>query len=190
MTGNFEQPKHTGARDAWPEASTSLVQADDILTPEEVAAKLNVPDSWVYEKTRKRCRNPIPCLRLGRYVRLVGRGDMAGRPRAPRRHSDKTVSSEPPERAAPGPAKTGLILKKARRTFPRIWADRIARRTGAPVANTSARPTPKWPSLARSLNWSPLSNSRQLATWTAHLMPFLCCHGSVQPTVPQRDLLQ
>jgi hypothetical protein len=125
-----------------------------------------------------------------RAVQLGGRGDMAGCPRAPRRHSDKTVSSEPPERAAPGPAKTGLILKKARRTFPRIWADRVARRTGAPVANTSARPTPKWPSLARSLNWSPLSNSRQLATWTAHLMPFLCCHGSVQPTVPQRDLLQ
>jgi hypothetical protein len=70
MTGNFEQPKHTGASAAWPEASTSLVQADDILTPEELAAKLKVPDSWVYEKTRGRCRNPIPCLRLGRYVRF------------------------------------------------------------------------------------------------------------------------
>ena len=46
-----------------------MVQADDILTPEELAAKLKVPDSWVYEKTRGRCRNPIPCLRLGRYVR-------------------------------------------------------------------------------------------------------------------------
>jgi hypothetical protein len=31
---------------------------------------LKVPDSWVYEKTRGRCRNPIPCLRLGRYVRF------------------------------------------------------------------------------------------------------------------------
>jgi|CZKX01.1.fsa_nt_gi excisionase family DNA binding protein len=70
MTGNFEQPKHTGASAAWPEASTSLVQADDILTPEELAARLKVPDSWVYEKTRGRCRNPIPCLRLGRYVRF------------------------------------------------------------------------------------------------------------------------
>jgi len=96
MTGNFEQPKHTGASAAWPEASTSLVQADDILTPEELARLsvslcspvlcfaefapvvqaglaqpgLKVPDSWVYEKTRGRCRNPIPCLRLGRYVRF------------------------------------------------------------------------------------------------------------------------
>jgi hypothetical protein len=50
MTGNFEQPKHTGASAAWPEAScvslrsqglaqpgTNLVQAEDILTPEELA---------------------------------------------------------------------------------------------------------------------------------------------------------
>ena len=51
MTGTIEQPKHTGASAAWPEAScvslrsqglaqpgTNLVQADDILTPEELAA--------------------------------------------------------------------------------------------------------------------------------------------------------
>jgi hypothetical protein len=38
MTGNFEQPKHTGGSAAWPEASTSLVQADDIIMPEELAA--------------------------------------------------------------------------------------------------------------------------------------------------------
>ena len=42
----------------------------DILTPEEVAARLKVPESWVYEKTRARCRNPMPCLRLGRYIRF------------------------------------------------------------------------------------------------------------------------
>jgi excisionase family DNA binding protein len=46
------------------------INSDDILTPEEVAARLKVPESWVYEKTRARCRNPIPCLRLGRYVRF------------------------------------------------------------------------------------------------------------------------
>jgi excisionase family DNA binding protein len=42
----------------------------DILTPEEVAARLKVPETWVYEKTRARCRNPMPCLRLGRYIRF------------------------------------------------------------------------------------------------------------------------
>ena len=46
------------------------LNTEDILTPEEVAARLKVPESWVYEKTRARCRNPIPCLRLGRYVRF------------------------------------------------------------------------------------------------------------------------
>ena len=68
MTGNVEHPKRTGA--AWAEESANLVKAEDILTPEELAARLKVPDSWVYEKTRGRCRNPIPCLRLGRYVRF------------------------------------------------------------------------------------------------------------------------
>jgi excisionase family DNA binding protein len=70
MTGNFEHTKRMGANAAWAEASASLVKAEDILTPEELAARLKVPDSWVYEKTRGRCRNPIPCLRLGRYVRF------------------------------------------------------------------------------------------------------------------------
>jgi excisionase family DNA binding protein len=46
------------------------LSADDILTPEEVATRLKIPESWVYEKTRARCRNPIPCLRLGRYIRF------------------------------------------------------------------------------------------------------------------------
>jgi len=46
------------------------LKSEDILTPEEVAARLKVPESWVYEKTRARCRNPIPCMRLGRYIRF------------------------------------------------------------------------------------------------------------------------
>ncbi len=46
------------------------LRPENILTPEEVAERLKVPPSWVYEKTRARCRNPIPCLRLGRYVRF------------------------------------------------------------------------------------------------------------------------
>jgi excisionase family DNA binding protein len=46
------------------------LRPENILTPEEVAERLKVPPSWVYEKTRARCRNPIPCLRLGRYIRF------------------------------------------------------------------------------------------------------------------------
>jgi excisionase family DNA binding protein len=46
------------------------LNVEDIPTPEEVAARLKVPNSWVYEKNRAGCRNPMPCLRLGRYVRF------------------------------------------------------------------------------------------------------------------------
>src|ERR1019366_598062 len=72
MTGNLEHPNRPGqsAASEWAEASASLVNAADILTSEELAARLKVPDSWVYERIRVRCRNPIPCLRLGRYVQF------------------------------------------------------------------------------------------------------------------------
>jgi hypothetical protein len=70
MAGTIEHPIRTGTSAAWAEASSSLVKAEDIITPEQLAARLKVSDSWVYEKTRGRCRNPIPCRRLGCYVRF------------------------------------------------------------------------------------------------------------------------
>ena len=42
----------------------------ELLTHEEIAARLKVPASWVYEKTRKRCQNPIPSIPMGRYIRF------------------------------------------------------------------------------------------------------------------------
>jgi predicted DNA-binding transcriptional regulator AlpA len=48
----------------------NLLDPASIITPEEVAARLKVPESWVDEKTRARCRNPMPVLRLGRYIRF------------------------------------------------------------------------------------------------------------------------
>jgi excisionase family DNA binding protein len=42
----------------------------ELLTHEEIAKRLKVPPSWVYEKTRKRCRNPIPSIPMGRYIRF------------------------------------------------------------------------------------------------------------------------
>jgi excisionase family DNA binding protein len=45
-----------------------------LLTPTELAAKLNVPVSWIREKTRERARirdkDPLPVVRLGKYVRF------------------------------------------------------------------------------------------------------------------------
>jgi excisionase family DNA binding protein len=54
--------------------SSIQIEPEDILTAEEVAAWLKVPKSWVFEQTRKRaklrCRNPLPVIRLGKYVRF------------------------------------------------------------------------------------------------------------------------
>ncbi|HXZ11861.1 MAG TPA: helix-turn-helix domain-containing protein [Candidatus Sulfotelmatobacter sp.] len=47
---------------------------DVLLTPAELAARLAVPQSWVREKTRERARqhdrDPLPVVRLGKYVRF------------------------------------------------------------------------------------------------------------------------
>ena len=49
--------------------STTL-NPEDILTPDELAARLKVRRTWVYEQTRARNRNPLPRLRTGRYLRF------------------------------------------------------------------------------------------------------------------------
>jgi len=42
----------------------------EILTPEELAGRLKVSVSWIYEKRRPRCANPIPALPMGRLMRF------------------------------------------------------------------------------------------------------------------------
>jgi hypothetical protein len=42
----------------------------EVLTAEELATRWRVPESWVREQTRSRCGDPIPHIRLGRYVRF------------------------------------------------------------------------------------------------------------------------
>jgi excisionase family DNA binding protein len=45
-----------------------------LLTPQQLADRLVVPLSWIREKTRQRARtrdaDPLPCVRLGKYVRF------------------------------------------------------------------------------------------------------------------------
>lgn len=48
-----------------------MLDPSEILTPVELAARLKVPETWIYEKTRGRCQDPIPCLRIGRYIRFT-----------------------------------------------------------------------------------------------------------------------
>jgi excisionase family DNA binding protein len=48
----------------------SPIDPSQILTLKEVAERLKVSERWVYEKCRRRCQNPLPCIRIGRYLRF------------------------------------------------------------------------------------------------------------------------
>lgn len=52
--------------------SKSAGEQFELLTAEELAERLRVPASWVREQTRFRALegDPLPHLRLGRYVRF------------------------------------------------------------------------------------------------------------------------
>jgi excisionase family DNA binding protein len=47
-----------------------LISPADILTPEELAVRLKVKPGWVYEKLRPRQKNPIPVIKMGRFLRF------------------------------------------------------------------------------------------------------------------------
>lgn len=44
---------------------------DDLLTPRELARKLNVPITWIYDRTREGGPERIPHYKLGRYLRFA-----------------------------------------------------------------------------------------------------------------------
>ena len=51
----------------------NTMESGDILTPNQLAARLQVGVNWVYEKSRGRGKHsgePLPVLRCGRYLRF------------------------------------------------------------------------------------------------------------------------
>ena len=42
----------------------------ELLTVKELAEWLKVPRSWVYERTRRRGRDQLPHIKIGKYVRF------------------------------------------------------------------------------------------------------------------------
>lgn len=52
----------------------------ELLTPEELAEKLKVPLSWVYEQSRQ---GNIPTHRMGRYIRFDLREVIASQTKKP-----------------------------------------------------------------------------------------------------------
>jgi hypothetical protein len=55
-------------------ADAAVAAAPILLNPAQLAERLNVPLSWVREKSRERARirdrDPLPIVRLGKYVRF------------------------------------------------------------------------------------------------------------------------
>jgi len=48
----------------------NAIDPSQILTLKEVAERLKVSERWIYEKSRRRCQNPLPVIRIGRYLRF------------------------------------------------------------------------------------------------------------------------
>ena len=44
--------------------------ADEVMTVSEVAAFLKVPNSWIYERTRRTGDERLPHIKLGKYLRF------------------------------------------------------------------------------------------------------------------------
>ncbi len=57
-----------------PASANRALDPNDILTPAQLAARLQVPKTWVFEQTRERAKirnkNPLPVIRLGKYLRF------------------------------------------------------------------------------------------------------------------------
>ena len=48
----------------------SIQSSEPILTIEQVAERLQLKPSTVYELTRRRSRRPLPVLRVGKFLRF------------------------------------------------------------------------------------------------------------------------
>ena len=47
-----------------------LIDHTQILTLAQLAERLQVSERWIYEKSRRRNLDPLPVIRLGRYLRF------------------------------------------------------------------------------------------------------------------------
>jgi hypothetical protein len=54
--------------------TSAVLDPGDLLTPKQLAERLQVQVSWVFERTRARGKirdkAPLPCIRMGKYLRF------------------------------------------------------------------------------------------------------------------------
>lgn len=64
--------------------------SEQFIDAKELAAKLKVPISWVYDRTRNGGPDRIPFLKLGRYVRFIESEVLAYLMKRNARNNDQT----------------------------------------------------------------------------------------------------
>jgi len=52
------------------QSNQAPLSPSDILTPQQLADRLQVKVGWVYEKMRPRQPHPLPVIKMGRYLRF------------------------------------------------------------------------------------------------------------------------
>ncbi len=66
---------------------------EELLTVPELADRLKVPVSWIYQRTRGRGRDRLPHLKIGKYLRFEEQAVQSWLGR--HRHDYQNVASEP-----------------------------------------------------------------------------------------------
>jgi excisionase family DNA binding protein len=66
----MQRPHNTSALNTSQESGANRRQ-ERLLTVVEIADLLQVPVSWVYERTRPHAANRLPHLKIGKYLRFV-----------------------------------------------------------------------------------------------------------------------
>jgi hypothetical protein len=47
----------------------------EIIDSAELAKRWSVPETWIRDQVRSRAQDPIPCVRLGKYIRFEWGGE-------------------------------------------------------------------------------------------------------------------
>jgi excisionase family DNA binding protein len=68
LMGQFNDQSQAASKHAATVEETR--ETGQLLTVHEVARLLNVPTSWVYERTRRRSSDQLPHVKLGKYLRF------------------------------------------------------------------------------------------------------------------------
>jgi hypothetical protein len=62
------------ASEFFPASKAPQIIPLEVIDSKELASRLVLPESWVRDRVRGRCDDPIPHVKVGRYIRFEWRG--------------------------------------------------------------------------------------------------------------------